>query len=227
MPITVRSLIAILILWAAEPCSAATIVDPSGDILSTYVGQVGPDLDILQFTVELQGGAFLFNVLLGGAPGTTALAKYNIGVDRGAGTNTFPVSLRPGASQDAVINFTPAAIAGEVRLFEGGAVVTTTPLSSGAVTISGNTVSVVVPISMLPSTGFAPEDYTFLLWSRTQLAPGVQPQLGIADFAPNEGLLSLVPEPSTWAMMLLGFGAVGFMVRRSRKLGAPAMRRSL
>ena len=63
---------------------------------------------------------------------------------------------------------------------------------------------------MLPSTGFAPEDYTFLLWSRTQLAPGVQPQLGIADFAPDEGLLPLVPEPSTWAMMLLGFGAVGF-----------------
>ena len=28
-----------------------------------------------------------------------------------------------------------------------------------------------------------------------------------------------VPEPSTWAMMLLGFGAVGFSVRRARKSG--------
>ena len=28
-----------------------------------------------------------------------------------------------------------------------------------------------------------------------------------------------VPEPSTWAMMLLGFGAVGAALRRSRKLG--------
>jgi hypothetical protein len=26
-----------------------------------------------------------------------------------------------------------------------------------------------------------------------------------------------MPEPSTWAMMLLGFGAVGFGMRRSRK----------
>jgi hypothetical protein len=99
-------------------------------------------------------------------------------------------------------------------LFDGGVVVLTTPLPSGAFTISGNTISVIVPVSMLPSTGFASEDYTFLLWSKTQI-PGV-PQLGIADFAPDQGALSLVPEPSTWVMMLLGFGAIGFVMRRSR-----------
>jgi hypothetical protein len=26
-----------------------------------------------------------------------------------------------------------------------------------------------------------------------------------------------VPEPATWAMMLLGFGAIGFAMRRNRK----------
>ena len=216
-----RSLVAICIagaaLWAAESCSAGTIVDPSGDILSTYIGQVGADLDILQFTAEIQGSNFLFEVLLNGAPGTTALTKYNIGIDRGAGTNTFPAGFRPGASQDAVVNFAPAALTGEVRLFQEGVVVTTTPLSSGAVTISGNTMSVVVPISMLPTSGFATEDYTFLLWSRTQLAAGAPQQLGIADFAPNQGVLPSVPEPSTWVMMLLGFGAVGLVVRWSRR----------
>jgi hypothetical protein len=200
--------------WAAQPCAAATIADPSGDILSTYAGQVGPDLDILQFTVDIQGGNFLFEVLLNGAPGTTPLAKYNIGIDRGAGTNTFPIGFRPDASEDAVINLVPATQAGEVRLFEGGIVVTTTPLASGAITISGNTISALVPMSMLPSTGFAPDDYTFLLWSRTQLAPGVPQQFGIADFAPDQGLLSSVPEPSTWVIMLLGFGAIGFAMRR-------------
>lgn len=30
-----------------------------------------------------------------------------------------------------------------------------------------------------------------------------------------------VPEPGTWAMMLLGFGAVGFAMRRSRRKTAP------
>jgi hypothetical protein len=29
-------------------------------------------------------------------------------------------------------------------------------------------------------------------------------------------LSSAVPEPSTWAMMLLGFGAIGASMRRSR-----------
>lgn len=29
-----------------------------------------------------------------------------------------------------------------------------------------------------------------------------------------------VPEPATWAMMLLGFGGVGVALRRRRKLGA-------
>jgi hypothetical protein len=31
-----------------------------------------------------------------------------------------------------------------------------------------------------------------------------------------------VPEPSTWAMMLIGFGAVGFAMRRRRNEGKTA-----
>jgi hypothetical protein len=38
------------------------------------------------------------------------------------------------------------------------------------------------------------------------------------DFLINTG--AAVPEPSTWAMMLLGFGAIGFAMRRSRRRGA-------
>jgi hypothetical protein len=220
MSIATKPLIAAWITVAAllgtEPCFATTIVDPSGDILSTYIGQVGPDLDILQFTAEFQGDNFFLQALLAGAPSTTALAKYTIAVDRGAGTDNFPAGFRPGSSFDAAMVFVPGTQSADVRLFVGGAVVTTTLLPPGAFTISGNIISGVVPLSMLPSTGFAPDDYTFLLWSRTQLAPGTPPQLGIADFAPDQGALSLVPEPSTWVMMLLGFGTIGFVMRRSR-----------
>ena len=202
--------------WAAEPCAATTVVDPSGDVLNTYVGQVGPDLDILQFTVTLDANNVYLYALLNGAPGTTALSRYNIGIDRGAGTDTFPAGFRLGVSQDAVVNLMPATLAAEVRLFVGGNVVSATPLPSGAFTISGNSVSVVVPLSMLPSTGFAPQGYSFLLWSRTQI-PGVPVQLGVADFAPDQGLLALVPEPSTWAMLLIGFGCIGGIMRRDLK----------
>lgn len=42
---------------------------------------------------------------------------------------------------------------------------------------------------------------------------------GRTDFGSNgfSGEVSSVPEPSTWAMMMLGFGAVGFTMRRSRR----------
>lgn len=219
---TIRSVLNAAILgvslWIATPSLATTIADPLGDLLATYQGQVGPDLDILQFSAGIQGSNFVFDILVAGTPGTTPLAKYNIGIDRGSGTNTFPPGFKPGASLDAAINFVPGTLSASAILFTGGVVVSTTPLAAGAFTISGNTMSVIVPISMLPSTGFAAQNYTFFLWSRTQLAAGVPVQFGIADFAPDQGTVSLVPEPATWLLMLLGFGTSGVMIRRSRKI---------
>ena len=42
-------------------------------------------------------------------------------------------------------------------------------------------------------------------------------------FAAGGGSVAAVPEPSTWAMMLLGFAGVGFMAYR-RKQNGPALR---
>jgi hypothetical protein len=179
------------LLATAHASRAATINDPSGDFLASYVGPAGGDLDIVRFTAEIHGNDLLVNVRLNGRPGVTASAKYNIAVDRGAGTNAFPPGFRPGASLDAAVNVVPRTLTGEVRLFEKGVVVSRTPLPSGAVAISGNGFSVVVPLCMLPTTGFAPREYTFLLWSRTQLAAGVPAQFGIADFAPGQGALAV------------------------------------
>ena len=41
--------------------------------------------------------------------------------------------------------------------------------------------------------------------------------LATAQFTPF-GDAAAVPEPSTWAMMLVGFGALGFAMRRRRRL---------
>jgi hypothetical protein len=35
--------------------------------------------------------------------------------------------------------------------------------------------------------------------------------------------INAVPEPATWAMMLLGFGAIGIGMRRQRKTGVPQL----
>lgn len=45
---------------------------------------------------------------------------------------------------------------------------------------------------------------------------------GVADLRQVRlgGITGAVPEPATWAMMLLGFGAIGFASRRQRKLQA-------
>jgi hypothetical protein len=34
--------------------------------------------------------------------------------------------------------------------------------------------------------------------------------------------VSSVPEPATWMMLILGFGSIGFMLRRQREMAAPA-----
>lgn len=39
----------------------------------------------------------------------------------------------------------------------------------------------------------------------------------VAQFNLAQGLFQSVPEPSTWAMMLAGFGAIGFAMRRRRR----------
>ena len=49
-------------------------------------------------------------------------------------------------------------------------------------------------------------------------------QLLVSEFNVNGNLYgapAAVPEPATWAMMLIGFGGVGFQMRRQRRSGRP------
>jgi hypothetical protein len=41
---------------------------------------------------------------------------------------------------------------------------------------------------------------------------------GLRIFATDSAATGAVPEPATWAMMLLGFGGIGFSLRRRRRL---------
>jgi len=75
---------------------------------------------------------------------------------------------------------------------------------------------------------FAPGDGPF---SITAPAGAVALQLGVNDdiFSDNSGSLDIgvtgstaVPEPSIWAMMLMGFGGLGVMIRGGRRRSATA-----
>jgi len=59
---------------------------------------------------------------------------------------------------------------------------------------------------------------TYKITMDAMSAPGMNHSLSI--FAKiGDGVQSAVPEPATWAMMLIGFGAIGFSMRRKRSQG--------
>jgi hypothetical protein len=91
-----------------------------------------------------------------------------------------------------------------------------------AFTISGDTFNVLVPLSLLPSTGLDPLEYSFNLWPRTDLAPANL--AAISDFAPDNAMIhpTAVPEPATWLALLLGFGLVGTVLRFRRAAAIPS-----
>jgi hypothetical protein len=86
-----------------------------------------------------------------------------------------------------------------------------------------NSVSLYVDNSNFGGVG-APSS---ILINGTNYAPSVisfssaQPWIFLSE-AEFSGIAGAVPEPSTWAMMLLGFAGIGFMAYRRRKSAAIA-----
>ena len=102
--------------------------------------------------------------------------------------------------------------------FSGG---TITQLLGCAVDFTGCTNGAVYAI--LAGTGPTPPAGTTLYMAPTQLAAGNYRVTvngtgpGNGSYTGNVTITPAVPEPGTWAMMLLGFGATGMMMRRRRR----------
>jgi hypothetical protein len=208
---TIRLAIALLpIIIASSPAHAVSIVDSAGDILPSFVGTGSPDLDVTSFSVSLDPGAMTFSLgaVLAGDINPALAGFYVIGVNTGAGAiKPFAGIGEPNVTFDQVI----------IVQKDGTAMLGANSLTT---LLSGNQFIVNVPVSLLPSTGAMAQDYGFNVWPREGATVTGNSQ--ITDFAPDNalltvhGIVSVVPEPATWLMMLLGFGAIGGAMRFRR-----------
>ena len=112
-----------------------------------------------------------------------APAVYVWGLDRNGNLPPGPFEGRPNIRFDALVavsldsSLTPTA---KVMDFASG---TTTTLPAGSASISGRTVSVSVPSSLLPSTGLAPSQYRFNYWPEDGMTPATSAV--VASFIPE------------------------------------------
>ncbi len=201
----------------AGSASAASVADPAGDFLASYTGPQNADLDILSLSAAHDGSGVHLAGLLNGNAGTTAGGALIWGVNRGSGFPGLIASGPPTVGPPTLLLDAIVALnyngTGRVRTFAGGSFVDTF-LAAGTVTISGSSIGAYIPFNLLPTTGFATADYTYVGWTRSALGS----QALIADLAPERlpFKAGVVPEPGVWALLIAGFGLVGHVARRRR-----------
>jgi hypothetical protein len=229
------ALVAGAVLVARPDLLASPIIDPAGDLRTfdpgnpnSYAGPPNPALDVLSAEVflDLIAGTLTFTSTMGGPlsslvdPGTGAnLGTMAWGINHGYGNNNFASIGLPGVIFDAVLSLNPNG----TGTYRG----TATP--AGAITVTGNTITGVLPIAFLappppPANATGPllpvEQWAYNLWPRSNIRSDGTPlpfsNAQIADFAPDATTFpATVPEPST--MMLLTSGLLGAATRAVRR----------
>jgi hypothetical protein len=198
-----------LTLVSAVPGSATAVSDPPNDFLSTFSGPHNGDLDVVAANVTLNGSNLDFSATLNGAVGQTPGAVYVFGINRGEGTPKFG-----NIGEGDVIFDSTFVIKGEgVATVNDLINKTSTPITDA--TLSGLTISGVVPVSDLPSEGLSPNDYEFNLWPEAGAANAGNTE--ISDFAPNNAVASVSDAPEPTTMSLFGLTAIGAALLRRRK----------
>lgn len=203
-------------LCAPPTVSATPFSDPVGDFLVPgYTGPQNSDIDIVAGSASYAPTHVALSLTMNGAVGSATATPYFLwGVNRGSGTDRLVSSGPPAVGPSSIL------LDAVVRLdFDGsGRVVTfasalsppvVTLLDPSVVDIADYTVSAQIAWSLLPSTGFAPAEYTYIAWSRSALGS----QQFIADLAPDASVLA-VPEPASWALVAVGFLATGIAAKR-------------
>lgn len=187
---------------AGGAAHATGVIDPVGDFLPSYTGPHLADLDVTSFGVTYNAATTMFHLdaTMAGPITAGTAGFYVIGVDRGG---SGPSPFAGIGAGNVIFNRTI------VIQKNGSTLISGNPLTA---LISGDAFSLDVPLSLLPSTGFKPLQYGFNLWPESA---GKNPKF-VSDFAPNNANISAAPEPAAWTLMLMGFGALGGLLRTRR-----------
>ncbi|MCC7055199.1 MAG: PEP-CTERM sorting domain-containing protein [Gemmatimonadaceae bacterium] len=194
---------------------AQAFIDPTGDFLPSYTGPQNGDMDVVSAQVLFDGSNFTFMHTSAGAIGQTTNSIFVWGMNRGAGTARFP-TLAPGVLFDWVLTVTSNGAGGFTVATRDLVSATSTSIDGSALTISGSSMSVIIPGILLPSRGLAIGDFTANLWPR--LTGGALS--GISDFAPDNSnfAVTVTPEPASYLLVGTGLAAL-LVVRRRRRHG--------
>ena len=200
-----------------------------------------PDLDVVSASARFNATDIFLSATMAGKIGTTDEGFYVWGIDRGAGTDLLahPTSLTDtttpvgqGVTFDTFITIQNDGTGSVVLLGAPGSSPQDTQddpvhptgsfsLNPESVTISGNTISLVIARDLFPSQGFDFANFGYNIWPRYR---DIKNNGSIADFGPDHSTFkasAAVPEPASWALMIAGFGLAGARLRARRRT-APA-----
>jgi hypothetical protein len=164
--------------------NATGTVTKTAHFYQFYTGPKLAELNAVKASAALSadGSTFTFTGTNKG-PIKKAPAVYVWGVDRNGNLPPGPFTGRPNVRFDALVvvsldsSLTPTA-----RVMDLAAGAATT-LPAGSATISGKTVTVTVPSSLLPSTGLSPAQYRFNYWPEDGVTPPTSAV--VASFLPE------------------------------------------
>lgn len=190
-------------LLAAAPVSAATLIVDSGGILT---GATGVDVGGTLYDVEFLDGSCAS--VFGGCDSLSDFdfTSANVGLATTALTNQVFNQTVDGVNYDTAYGLTRGCSVNSTGFCAAAIPHTLTSDTS----FSGGTAH---------NYGLESADTTYLIGISVLRTSDVE-QLAyvtFANFTLSSAATGAVPEPATWAMMLMGFGAMGVALRRRRK----------